>query len=205
LLKARHWDECLRAEVLRTENGLKTVNALRAECAARNERPEESQGALPGPQKPIFKVSRIFFFQPYKRNHISFGVMDNADGSTPFVEYKYNPEIFWDFTESLARPASRPRWHIEDLVGLEYQYNGLDGMDSRSRDRIYAQREFRLSEGWSWIFTYWHIVNLGDFNEDIEDYGSFILSYHNSFNEALISHDTKTSSLHAGFYFPLGF
>jgi len=305
LAQTEPMEECLRTEVLRAENGLKTVNELRADCATRNVGPDESPGFIPVMRSDTFlqgfpDTRQNTFFQPYKRNYITFGSMENADGgepfsgqaldikfelgmkftlfpqieelrwltplkfgysqrswwdiaesSAPFTEHNYNPEIFWDFTESLARPANRPRLHIVDVVGLEHQSNGLDGMDSRGWDRIYVQREFRLSEAWSWTFKYWHVVNLGDFNKDLEDFAgkgeitthfdinnwmridlkttqgretskinyqidliipmtqwinsSFMLSYFNGFNEALISHDTKTSSLRAGFYFPLGF
>ena len=188
---------------------------------------------------------------PLKFGYSQRSWWDISEESAPFKEHNYNPEIFWDFTESLARPSSVPRWHIFDLVGIEHQSNGLDGINSRSWDRIYASRKVRISEAWSWTFKYWQAMNLGDFNEDIEDYlGSgeitthfdinnwaqlnlktllgrksdnlsfqldlivpmsrwinsrFFLSYYQGYGEALISYDKKTSSLRAGFYFPLGF
>lgn len=188
---------------------------------------------------------------PLKFGYSQRSWWDISEDSAPFKEHNYNPEIFWDFTEGLARPSNVTRLHIFDLAGIEHQSNGLDGVNSRSWDRIYATRNFRLSEAWAWTFKYWQAVNLGDYNEDIKDYlGSaeitthfelnnwvrinlktllgrksdnlsyqldmivpmsrwinsrFFLSYYNGYGEALISYNKKTSSLRAGFYFPLGF
>lgn len=188
---------------------------------------------------------------PLKFGYSQRSWWDISEDSAPFKEHNYNPEIFWDFTEGLARPSSKPRLHIFDLVGIEHQSNGLDGLNSRSWDRVYATRTFRISEAWAWTFKYWQAMNLGDFNEDIEDYlgtaeitthfdlnnwarldlktllgrksdklsyqldlivpmsrwinSRFFLSYYNGYGEALISYNKKTSSLRAGFYFPLGF
>lgn len=188
---------------------------------------------------------------PLKFGYSQRSWWDVSEESAPFKEHNYNPEIFWDFTENLARPSRKPRLHIFDLVGIEHQSNGLNGVNSRSWDRIYATRTLRSSEAWSWTFKYWQAMNLGDFNEDIEDYlgtaeitthfdlnnwarldlktllgrksdkltyqldlivpmsrwinSRFFLSYHNGYGEALISYNKKTSSLRAGFYFPLGF
>lgn len=188
---------------------------------------------------------------PLKFGYSQRSWWDISEDSAPFKEHNYNPEVFWDFTENLARPSSVPRLHIFDLVGIEHQSNGLDGVNSRSWDRVYAQRTLRISEAWAWTIKYWQAMNLGDYNEDIEDYlGSaevtthfdlnnwaqidlktrlgrssdtlsyqldlivpmsrwinsrFFLSYHNGYGEALISYNKKTSSVRAGFYFPLGF
>ena len=188
---------------------------------------------------------------PLKFGYSQRSWWDISEDSAPFKEHNYNPEIFWDFTEALARPSSKPRLHIFDLVGIEHQSNGLDGVNSRSWDRVYASRNLRISEAWSWTFKYWQAMNLGGFNEDIEDYlGSaevtthfdinnwarlnlktllgrksdklsyqldlivpmsrwinsrFFLSYYNGYGEALITYNKKTSSIRAGFYFPLGF
>lgn len=188
---------------------------------------------------------------PIKFGYSQRSWWDIAEQSAPFKEHNYNPEIFWDFTEALAIPSSAPRLHIFDLLGVEHQSNGLDGLDSRSWDRVYATRTLRMSEVWSWTFKYWHVLNLGDYNEDIEDYlgnaeitthfdvnnwarvdfktllgrksdklsykvdlivpmsrwinSRFLLSYYSGYGEALISYNKKTTSLRAGFYFPLGF
>jgi phospholipase A1 len=107
---------------------------------------------------------------PLKFGYSQRSWWDISEDSAPFKEHNYNPEIFWDFTEALARPSSTPRWHIFDLVGIEHQSNGLDAENSRSWDRIYATRTLRSSEAWSWTFKYWQAINLGDYNEDIEDY-----------------------------------
>ena len=198
------------------------------------------------PQIEEFKA-----LKPLKFGYSQRSWWDISESSAPFKEHNYNPEVFWDFTESLLRPSSTPRLHLVDYVGYEHQSNGLDGLDSRSWDRVYAQRELRLSEAWAWTIKYWHILNLGDFNEDIQDYlgqaeitthidlnnwaniniktskghetetinyqvdlilpmsqwvnSRFVLSYYNGYGEALISYNKKTTSLRAGFYFPLGF
>lgn len=95
---------------------------------------------------------------------------DIAESSAPFKEHNYNPEIFWDFTKALAKPSPKPRLHLVDQAGYEHQSNGLDSLNSRSWDRLYVQREFRLSEMFSWSVKLWNVVNLGDYNADIEDY-----------------------------------
>ncbi len=301
-------ESCLQEQVLLPQNESQTVGQLRAVCSARlesNSPAVESVSDSSGEPNyrrdyPFSGELRNSFFQPYKNNYISFGSMENDDGSAPFSgktldikfelgmkfglfpdieglqalsplkfgysqrswwdiseasapfkEHNYNPEIFWDFTESLARPSNTPRLHLFDLLGFEHQSNGLDGTESRSWDRVYATRGLRLSEAWSWTFKYWQVVNLGDFNRDIEDYlgnaeitthfdlnnwvqinlktllgrksdnlsyqvdvivpmsrwinSRFFLSYYEGYGEALISYNQKTSSIRAGFYFPLGF
>lgn len=302
-------EQCLQREVLRPENLTLTVAELRAHCEGLNTpvaaTPPET-GAAPSRSDAIerqfqyLQTPRNSFFEPYKRNYISFGSMRNVDGgapfsgktldikfelgmkfglfpvidefealsplkfgysqrswwdvaeaSAPFKEHNYNPEIFWDFTESLARPSSVPRLHLFDLAGFEHQSNGLDGPNSRSWDRLYVSRTLRLSEMWAWTLKYWKPMNLGEYNTDIEDYlgnaqitthvdvnnwaqvelntlfgresdkvsyqldlilpmsrwvnSRFFLSYYNGYGEALISYNQKTTSLRAGFYFPLGF
>ena len=188
---------------------------------------------------------------PVKFGYSQKSWWDISEASAPFKEHNYNPEIFWDFTENLAKPSNTPRLHIFDTIGFEHQSNGRDGLESRSWDRIYASRKLTLSEAWSWTFKYWQAMNLGDYNEDIEDYlgnaeitthlnlnnwvqmnlksmlgrksdklsyqfdiivpmsrwvnSRFYISYHSGYGEALISYNKESSSLRAGFYFPLGF
>jgi len=197
------------------------------------------------------QIEELKFLAPVKFGYSQRSWWDISESSAPFKEHNYNPEIFWDFTEALERPSSRTRLHIFDYAGVEHQSNGLDSKDSRSWDRVYAQRELRFSEVWAWTFKYWHILNAGDFNDDIQDYlgqaeitthidlnnwaninikttkghetetinyqvdlilpmsrwvnSRFVLSYYNGYGEALISYNRKTTSLRAGFYFPLGF
>jgi phospholipase A1 len=197
------------------------------------------------------QIDELKFLSPVKFGYSQRSWWDISESSAPFKEHNYNPEIFWDFTEALERPSSRTRLHIFDYVGMEHQSNGLDGPASRSWDRVYGQRELRLSETWGWTLKYWHILNAGDFNDDIQDYigqaeitthidvnnwaniniktskgretetinyqvdlifpmsqwvnSRFVLSYYNGYGEALISYNKKTTSLRAGFYFPLGF
>jgi len=197
------------------------------------------------------QIDELKFLSPVKFGYSQRSWWDISESSAPFKEHNYNPEIFWDFTEALARPSNRTRLHIFDYVGMEHQSNGLDGTSSRSWDRVYGQRELRLSETWAWTLKYWNILNAGDFNDNIQDYigqaeitthidvnnwaninikttkghetetinyqvdlifpmsqwvnSRFVLSYYNGYGEALISYNKKTTSLRAGFYFPLGF
>jgi phospholipase A1 len=197
------------------------------------------------------QIEELKFLSPVKFGYSQRSWWDISESSAPFKEHNYNPEIFWDFTETLARPSNRTRLHIFDYVGMEHQSNGLDGTSSRSWDRVYGQRELRLSETWAWTLKYWNILNAGDFNDNIQDYigqaeitthidvnnwaninikttkghetetinyqvdlifpmsqwvnSRFVLSYYNGYGEALISYNKKTTSLRAGFYFPLGF
>jgi phospholipase A1 len=188
---------------------------------------------------------------PIKFGYSQRSWWDISEASAPFKEHNYNPEVFWDFTENLAKPSSTPRLHIFDTIGFEHQSNGRDSLESRSWDRVYASRRLRFSEAWSWTFKYWQAMNLGDYNKDIEDYlgnaeltthfdlnnwiqmnlktllgrksdklsyqldlivpmsrwinSRFYISYYSGYGEALISYDKKSTSLRAGFYFPLGF
>ena len=56
------------------------------------------------------------------------------------------------------------------MIGYEHQSNGLDQLGSRSWDRIYAQREFKLGEKLEVNIKAWNVVNLGEYNTDITDY-----------------------------------
>lgn len=299
---------CLQEQVLLAENENLKVSELKALCLAALQAASNTDARITDSPIVATNVQRLAyenqmrnsFFEPYKDNYISFGSMDNVDGSlpfsgesfdikfqlgmkfslfpqieglsslaplkfgysqrswwdiaepsAPFKEHNYNPEVFWDFTENLAKPSSYTRLHIFDTVGFEHQSNGRDGPESRSWDRAYATRHLRLSEVWSWTFKYWQIINRGESNRDIEGYlGSaeitthfdlnnwlqvnlktllgresdklsyqvdlivpmsqwvnsrFYLSYYNGFGEALINYNQKSTSLRAGFYFPLGF
>ncbi len=197
------------------------------------------------------EIKELEGLAPIKFGYSQRSWWDISEASAPFKEHNYNPEIFWDFRERLAEPSSTPRLHIFDIVGFEHQSNGRDSFESRSWDRIYVSRNLRLSEAWSWTLKYWQAMNLGDYNEDIEDYlGSaevtthfdlnnwirmdlktmlgrdsdklshqldiivpmsrwvnsrFYISYYSGYGEALISYNKKSTSLRAGFYFPLGF
>lgn len=197
------------------------------------------------------QIKELEGLAPIKFGYSQKSWWDISEASAPFKEHNYNPEIFWDFTENLAKPSQNTRLHIFDTAGFEHQSNGRDGFESRSWDRVYATRDLRLSEAWSWTLKYWHVMNLGDFNQDIEDYlgnaeitthldvnnwvrvdlktllgrksdklsyqldvivpmsrwvnSRFYISYYSGYGEALISYNKKSSSLRAGFYFPLGF
>ncbi|MGB4246503.1 MAG: phospholipase A, partial [Pseudohongiellaceae bacterium] len=116
------------------------------------------------------QIDGLAALAPLKFGYSQRSWWDIAESSAPFKEHNYNPELFWDFTEALARPSSTPRLHLFDIAGFEHQSNGLDGIQSRSWDRVYAQREFSLSEMFSWTVKFWSVVKEGEFNEDIADY-----------------------------------
>jgi phospholipase A1 len=97
---------------------------------------------------------------------------DIAESSAPFKEHNYNPEVFWDFRETTATRYSLGDGirRFVDVIGYEHQSNGLDQFGSRSWDRIYAQREFKLGEKLGVNIKAWNVVNLGEYNTDITDY-----------------------------------
>lgn len=281
-LLAQSLENCLRSEVIKPENAARTVAELRVSCTpqppavvATPPAPrvvsedgevliEDSPSITPNADmmraQMAYRDSNDYFFQPYKKNYITFGSLKNEDGSVPFSgetldikfelgmqftlfpeidtftalsplkvgysqrswwdiaessapfkEHNYNPEIFWDFTEALARPSNRTRLHLFDVAGYEHQSNGLDGLGSRSWDRFYVQREFRLSEMLGWSVKAWRVVNLGDYNLDIEDYlGNVELTTHFEFNNwvgvdvrMLKGHETKKISYQADVILPM--
>lgn len=98
---------------------------------------------------------------------------DIAESSAPFREHNYNPEIFWDFEDERADKGFLPHeiGQVVDRIGFEHQSNGLDGLDSRSWDRVYAQKTFRLlNDDLAVRLKAWNVVNLGVENFDITDY-----------------------------------
>lgn len=289
-LLAQSLENCLRTEVIKPENAARTVTELRASCTPQPPAAvaaptasrvvsddgdvviEESLFVTPSATPSVTSNAAMmraqmdygrrsdYFFQPYKKNYITFGSLKNQDGSVPFSgesldikfelgmqftlfpeidsftalsplkvgysqrswwdiaessapfkEHNYNPEIFWDFTEALARPSNRTRLHLFDVAGYEHQSNGLDGLGSRSWDRLYVQREFRLSEMLGWSVKAWRVVNLGDYNLDIEDYlGNVELTTHFEFNNwvgvdvrMLKGHETKKISYQADVILPM--
>lgn len=281
-LQAQSLENCLRTEVIKPENSARTVTELRAFCtpqplaAVVTSVParvvaqdgevliEDSRSITPDLAMMRAQMQygdmNDYFFQPYKKNYITFGSLKNEDGSAPFSgesldikfelgmqftlfpeidsftalaplkvgysqrswwdigessapfkEHNYNPELFWDFTEALARPSDRTRLHIFDLAGYEHQSNGLDGLGSRSWDRLYVQREFRLSEMLGWSVKAWRVVNLGEHNLDIEDYlGNVELTTHFEFNNwvgvdvrTLKGHKTEKVSYQADVILPM--
>lgn len=188
---------------------------------------------------------------PLKFGYSQRSWWDIAESSAPFREHNYNPEIFWDFERARQVFGRESSVGLLDQAGFEHQSNGRDGFESRSWDRLYVQKKFRFSEMFAWTVKVWDVVNLGDFNKDIEDYlgnveitthidlnnwaaidlrtskgdetskisyqldlsipmsrwvnSRFFISYHDGYGEALVSYDQKTTSLRAGFHFPLGF
>lgn len=159
---------------------------------------------------------------------------DIAESSAPFKEHNYNPEVFWDFRETTATRYSLGDGirRFVDVIGYEHQSNGLDQFGSRSWDRIYAQREFKLGEYNTDITDYLGNVELStsytlsdtvsasltarqghrtekiSYQLDLQTNwkwmnGQFFLSYYDGYGEALISYNEKTRSLRAGVHFPI--
>lgn len=129
------------------------------------------------------QVEGLAALAPLKFGYSQRSWWDIAESSAPFKEHNYNPELFWDFTEALARPSTTPRLHLFDIAGFEHQSNGLDGIGSRSWDRAYVQRELRFGEMLSWTVKLWSVVKESEFNEDIADYlGNAELTTHIDLN-----------------------
>lgn len=102
---------------------------------------------------------------------------DIAESSAPFREHNYNPEVFWDFREDEIYGREEDAFLLEkigdyvDRIGVEHQSNGLAGLESRSWDRIYAQRTFATEDNdFSFRLKAWNVINLGNENADITDY-----------------------------------
>lgn len=96
---------------------------------------------------------------------------DIAESSAPFKEHNYNPEFFWDFRDPGAENALLPYEFgtFVDRFGFEHQSNGRDGADSRSWDRLYAQKSFQLRDDLS-LRLKAHVVMNDEENADITDY-----------------------------------
>jgi len=102
---------------------------------------------------------------------------DIAESSGPFREHNYNPEIFWDYTRTSNRNGFNFIGQLVDQIGFEHQSNGRDGIDSRSWDRLYAQRDFQVTDNFNFGIKAWKDVNSEEFNKDITDYlGNFKLT-----------------------------
>ncbi len=95
---------------------------------------------------------------------------DIAEASAPFREHNYNPEVFWDFRKASSHNGFNFLGNFIDLLGFEHQSNGRGGAESRSWERLYAQRELALSDQFSLKLKAWNIVNQGKNNADIADY-----------------------------------
>ena len=137
-----------------------------------------------GLQFSLFPHVRNFtFLEPLKFGYSQRSWWDIGESSAPFKEHNYNPEIFWDFGHARRIFGRETNISLLDQAGYEHQSNGRDGLESRSWDRLYVQKTFNYSEMLSWTLKAWDVVNLGDFNKDIEDYlGNFELTTHIDLN-----------------------
>ncbi|NQV71033.1 MAG: phospholipase A [Pseudohongiella sp.] len=95
---------------------------------------------------------------------------DIAEASAPFKEHNFNPEIFWDYLQAKNRNGINFPGRFIDQFGYEHQSNGRSGIYSRSWDRLYVKREFKLSDKFSLDVKAWRIVGLGQDNSDIDNY-----------------------------------
>lgn len=121
---------------------------------------------------------------------------DIAESSAPFKEHNYNPEIFWDFTDTGSEDALLPDeiGTVVDRFGFEHQSNGRDGPESRSWDRLYAQKTLRLRDDLSLRLKAWQAMNEGEENIDITDYlgnGEVQLTYEPNKDLDVIISSTK--------------
>ena len=117
-------------------------------------------------QENFDKLSPLYFGYSQK------SWWDIAESSAPFKEHNYNPEIFWDFTDNGSADALLPNeiGTFVDRFGFEHQSNGRDGPQSRSWDRLYAQKTLQLRDDLSIRLKAWQAMNEGDENIDITDY-----------------------------------
>lgn len=117
----------------------------------------------------LFSQSELLdFLDPLRFGYSQLSWWNIADDSSPFTEHNYNPEVYWDFTQP-GRPLIGDFPYV-DRVGLEHQSNGLGGLDSRSWDRIYAQKTYHFFPQLRLGFKFWQVIGTDWQNDDIEDY-----------------------------------
>ena len=132
-----------------------------------------------------------------------------AQGSTPFRETNYRPEIF---IQAPVNFETLPQ--LESLkIGLLHESNGQGGELSRSWNRLYASGEFKLGE-LAITPRFWTIVGDRSDNRDIARYMGygdlrFKLKFKEQILTALIRNNLRSGGENKGAYelgwmFPLG-
>ena len=117
----------------------------------------------------LFSQSELLdFLDPLRFGYSQLSWWNIADDSSPFTEHNYNPEMYWDFTQP-GRPLVGDFPYV-DRVGLEHQSNGLSGLDSRSWDRVYAQKTYHLLQQLRVGVKLWQVIGTDWQNDDIEEY-----------------------------------
>lgn len=117
----------------------------------------------------LFEGRKHFdFLAPLHFGYSQQSWWDIAEDSAPFREHNYNPEMYWLFDQ--PRRPLLGRFPFVDIVGIEHQSNGQDGLESRSWDRVYVQKEFDLLPQLSMGVKIWDILQTGDQNQDIRHY-----------------------------------
>lgn len=117
----------------------------------------------------LFSQSELLdFLDPLRFGYSQLSWWNIADDSSPFTEHNYNPEMYWDFTQP-GRPLIGDFPYL-DRIGLEHQSNGLSGLDSRSWDRVYAQKTYHLLQQFRVGVKFWQVIGTDWQNDDIEDY-----------------------------------
>lgn len=114
------------------------------------------------------EITNLTFLAPLAFGYSQRSWWDVSKDSQPFAEHNYNPEIFWQFDQP-ARPMIG-RFPFVDVVGFEHQSNGLPGVNSRSWDRAYIQKEYDLLPGLSIDVKLWRVLGDEATNQDITDY-----------------------------------
>ncbi|ALO47270.1 phospholipase A [Pseudohongiella spirulinae] len=108
----------------------------------------------------FFDNSESFdFLDPLRFGYSQRSWWNITEDSSPFTEHNYNPEMFWRFDHPLI-----------DIIGFEHQSNGQSGLDSRSWDRLYAQKSFQLADNFTVDLKLWSVVSDEENNADIRDY-----------------------------------
>ena len=105
----------------------------------------------------LVKLSFSAKYEPFFRSHFGLYLAykqtmfwDLFSESSPFQEIDYSPELFWRFQSgyNLADDLEIPVFeHIQ--FGWEHRSNGLDDTQSRGWDRVYAELELKIGEGFN--------------------------------------------------------
>ena len=113
-----------------------------------------------------------FYFAYTQQSHWQ---LYDMDGSSPFRNTDYMPELFWEWTT---------KQQIGVRTGVAHQSNGTGGADSRSWNRVYAEALFngvdsweqRKINDWGVALKVWHAFDESENNDDITDFlGNFEL------------------------------
>lgn len=144
---------------------------------------------IAGLGEELVKLSFSAKYEPFFRSHFGLYLAykqtmfwDLFDESSPFQEIDYSPELFWRFQSgyNLADDLELPIFEYFQ-IGWEHRSNGLDDLQSRGWDRVYAMLELKVGDRFSLAANakYFELIETifpnfyGDrprYNLDIQDY-----------------------------------